>query len=248
MSTGTVGATAIAITSNNEGAQYSATGTNSIAIGMHQCRASGGDDISIGSYAGYSGTGNASISIGQQARGQATDSMALLKRSTAANTDSIAIGVDATASSVGAIAIGNAVTSDLRNGFFTRSFRTVYWGGTTSNNTATILNLDATATSRFTIAASTALAVDILLVARRTDVADKWLVARRFLGIRRDASNNTALIGTVQTLGTDQSTGSPTWTFALTADDTNEALQLQVTGETGETINWRAMATYRVVG
>ena len=126
-------------------------------------------------------------------------------------------------------------------------FSAVYWGGQTTNDTATVLNLDATATNRFTIAANTALAVDILLVARRSDTADKWLVARRFLGIRRDGSNNTSLIGSVQTLGTDQSDGSPTWTFTLTADDTNEALQLEVTGAASETVQWRATAFYRVV-
>jgi hypothetical protein len=130
--------------------------------------------------------------------------------------------------------------------FSTRPFNSVYWGGQTTNATAAILNLDATATNRMTIAANTALAVDILLVARRSDVADKWLVARRFLGIRRDGSNNTSLIGSVQTLGVDQSDGSPTWTFALTADDTNEALQLEVTGAASETIQWRATAFYRV--
>ena len=129
----------------------------------------------------------------------------------------------------------------------TRPFGSVFWGGQSTNDTPLILNLDATATNRFTIAANTALAVDILLVARRSDTADKWLVARRFLGIRRDGSNNTSLIGSVQTLGTDQSDGSPTWTFALTADDTNEALQLEVTGAASETVQWRATAFYRVV-
>jgi hypothetical protein len=122
----------------------------------------------------------------------------------------------------------------------------VYWGGQTTNATPTVLNLDATATNRFTIAANTALAVDIHLVARRSDTADKWLVARRFLGIRRDGSNNTSLIGTVQDYGHDQSAGSPSWTFALTADDTNEALQLEVTGAASETVQWRATAIYRV--
>jgi hypothetical protein len=131
--------------------------------------------------------------------------------------------------------------------FSTTTFSSIFWGGTTANATPLILNLDAAATNRFTIAASTALAVDILLVARRTGTQDKWLVARRFLGIRRDGSNNTALIGTVQTLGTDQSAGSPSWTFALTADDTNEALQLEVTGAASENVEWRATAFYRVV-
>jgi phage gp37-like protein len=142
---------------------------------------------------------------------------------------------------------GVSLTANLRSQFATPNFSTIYWGGQTTNATPLILNLDATATNRFTIAASTALAVDILLVARRATTQDKWLVARRFLGIRRDGSNNTSLIGAVQTLGTDQSGGSPSWTFALTADDTNEALQLEVTGAASETVEWRATAFYRVV-
>ena len=138
------------------------------------------------------------------------------------------------------------LTASLRCQFLVPSFSSVFWSGSTTNATPTILNLDGAATNRFTIASSTALAVDILLVARRSDTQDKWLVARRFLGIRRDGSNNTALIGSVQTLGTDQSAGSPTWTFTLSADDTNEALQLEVTGAASETIQWRATAFYRV--
>jgi hypothetical protein len=137
------------------------------------------------------------------------------------------------------------VSANLRSCFFTRPFNAIYWGGQTTSATPLILNLDATATNRFTIAASTALAVDILLVARRSDTQDKWLVARRFLGIRRDGSNNTSLIGSVEVLS-DQDSGSPTWSFALTADDTNECLQLEVTGAASETIQWRATAFYRV--
>jgi hypothetical protein len=153
-----------------------------------------------------------------------------------------------TASGINSTMIGGVLlTANLRSQFATPNFSCVYWGGETTNATPLILNLDATATNRFTIAASTALAVDIMLVARRSDTQDKWLVARRFLGIRRNGSNGTSLIGSVQTLGTDQSEGSPTWTFALTADDTNEALQLEVTGAASETVQWRATAFYRVV-
>jgi hypothetical protein len=215
---GTIGSQSIAIITVNEGATFSATGNNAIAIGMAQCRASGGNSIAIGSYAGYNGTG----------------------------ADSVSLGPLSLASAANSIAIGNSVIANLRSQVATRPFNAIYWSGQTTNATATILNLDGTATNRFTIAASTALAVDILLVARRTGTQDKWLVARRFLGIRRDGSNNTSLIGSVQTLGTDQSDGSPSWTFALTADDTNEALQLEVTGAASETVEWRATAFYRV--
>jgi len=160
--------------------------------------------------------------------------------------DALAFGRASSATGVNSIAIGTSSLANLRGMLSAYTFNSVFWGGQTTNATPTILNLDATATSRMTIAANTALAVDILLVARRSDTQDKWLVARRFLGIRRDGSNNTSLIGSVQTLGVDQSDGSPSWTFALTADDTNEALQLEVTGAASETIQWRATAFYRV--
>jgi hypothetical protein len=161
-------------------------------------------------------------------------------------TGAVIIGGNASTSATNAVALGALASGSLRSGFFTRPFNAIYWSGQTTTNAATILNLDGTATNRFTIAASTALAVDILLVARRTGTQDKWLVARRFLGIRRDGSNNTSLIGTVQEVAPDQSAGSPTWTYSFTADDTNEALQCEVTGATGETVEWRATAFYRV--
>jgi hypothetical protein len=228
-----------------------ALGTNAISIqparGLGAERlASAVNTIAIGESARASAEG--ANAIGYRPNATNFYATALGQECTASGEDSLALGgYLASATANNAVAIGRQTTANLRAMFSTRAFNSVYWGGQTTNATATILNLDATATNRMTIAANTALAVDILLVARRSDVADKWLVARRFLGIRRDGSNNTSLIGTVQTLGTDQSAGSPTWTFALTADDTNEALQLEVTGAASETVQWRATAFYRVV-
>jgi hypothetical protein len=234
-----------------------ASGTDSVVIGSdssasnyavaigYQCNASatstvigdsntlGAESVAIGSFVCQNGAAKAVIIGGQSGSNGVTS-------------DAVVVGYGSVASAAAATAIGRGVTASLRGQFATNAFSCVTWGGQTTNNTATILNLDATATNRFTIAANTALAVDITLVARRSGTQDKWLVARRFLGIRRDATN-TALIGSVGNYGLDQSAGSPTWTFALTADTTNNALQLQVTGETGETVEWRATAFYRVV-
>ena len=214
----------------SQGAARLASGLNTIAIGESaQSSAEGANCI------GFRAVSSSfyATSIGQEC--------------TASGEDSVAIGgYLATASANNAVAIGRQTTANLRSMFSTRAFNAGYWGGQTTTNAATILNLDATATNRFTIAANTALAVDILLVARRSDTADKWLVARRFLGIRRDGSNNTSLIGTVQDYGLDQSAGLPSWTFALTADSVNHALQLEVTGANSETVQWRATAFYRV--
>jgi hypothetical protein len=88
---------------------------------------------------------------------------------------------------------------------------------------------------------------DLFIIARRSDTVDKWFSGRRMVAIRRNNANGTAIIGSVQTIGADQTEGSPTWSVTITADDTNEALQVQVTGATGETIQWRVLALYRVV-
>ena len=223
------GTNSIDIQLTRTAANQVASGTTSVAIGVNS-RASSTNSIAIGNFAAASNS--PSVAIGQS--------------STASGESSVAIGENCSAGGLRAVGIGRTADANLRGMLSTIPFNAIYWSGQTTNNTATVLGLDGGAGVRFTIAASTALAVDILLVARRATTQDKWLVARRFLGIRRDGSNNTALIGAVQTLGTDQSAGTPTWTFALTADDTNEALQLQVTGETGETVEWRATAFYRV--
>jgi hypothetical protein len=239
------GANAICIQPDRSSADHVASGLQAIAIGTRNT-ASGQDCISIGRNITNNTTN--SVAIGQ---GAVTNS----------GNGAVAIGgANTTAQGAGAVALGGSncaaqaeravalvENANLRAQFSVPPFRSVFWGGQTTNATPLILNLDATATNRFTIAASTALAVDILLVARRSGTQDKWLVARRFLGIRRDGSNNTSLIGTVQEVAPDQSAGSPTWTYELTADDTNEALQLEVTGAASETVEWRATAFYRVV-
>jgi hypothetical protein len=221
-----------------------ASANNTVCIGP-RATASSLQAVAIGWQANASGA--SSIAINRDSAASGEDSVALSRNAIASSGQAVAIGRGARAQAINTVAIGRDAITSLRSEFSTRPFNAIYWGGTTTNDSATILNLDETATNRFTIAANTALAVDILLVARRSDTADKWLVARRFLGIRRDGSNNTSLIGSVQTLGTDQSDGSPTWSFALTADDTNEALQLEVTGAASETVQWRATAFYRVV-
>ena len=75
---------------------------------------------------------------------------------------------------------------------------------------------------------------------------DKWFSSQRKVAIRRNNSNGTAIIGSVETIGNVQTEGSPSWSVAITADDTNEALQVEVTGAASETVSWRVMAFYHV--
>lgn len=80
---------------------------------------------------------------------------------------------------------------------------------------------------RFTVKANTVANCDIRVVAKQqssTNCASFW----RRATICRDGSNNTSLVGSVETIGTDQN--SPGWSIAVTADDTNESLKVTFTG------------------
>ena len=55
----------------------------------------------------------------------------------------------------------------------------------------------------------------------------------------KNISGTTSLIGTVSTLGTDVEDDA-SYDVSIAADDTNDALQINVTGKTGETIRWVA--------
>jgi hypothetical protein len=59
----------------------------------------------------------------------------------------------------------------------------------------------------------------------------------RQVGIK-NVGGTTSLVGTVNTIGTDEAAGT---SIAITADDTNDALQINVTGVTSETWRWVAV-------
>lgn len=89
---------------------------------------------------------------------------------------------------------------------------------------------------------------DILVVARRTD-ADDESAAYRFQGCidRNGYAGSTALVGSVtkSVLCEDSSA----WDADVTADSTNGAINITVTGESGKTIRWVAFVrTVEVTG
>jgi hypothetical protein len=113
----------------------------------------------------------------------------------------------------------------------------------TSDATAnTVLTLDGGtpgSTNRLTIAASTAWSFLIKISAyNNTDnAAASWFLKG---GIRRNAANGTTLIGTV-TSETWTEAAMSTATVSAVADDTNEALEIRVTGIAGKPIRWVAV-------
>lgn len=109
---------------------------------------------------------------------------------------------------------------------------------TTTDATATTLFRDGSAT-RITIPAQSCWSFKIRLSAyNSTDgIGAAWTING---GIRRDNANGTALLGT-PAVTQFADTAMAATTVAVTADDTNEALQVNVTGLAGKTIRWHAV-------
>lgn len=110
---------------------------------------------------------------------------------------------------------------------------------TTTNATANqVLFLDASS-ARLTLPAETTWTFSIKLSAYNdTDNQGGWWIFRG--GIRRNAANGTALIGSLITESGTESSLS-TASASVVADDTNEALEIRVTGVASKNIRWVAV-------
>ena len=97
-----------------------------------------------------------------------------------------------------------------------------------------------------TIASDTTYAFRILLVARRTN-ADNESAAYEFVGCIDNNAGTTALVGSVTKTVIAEDTSA--WDADVTADNTNDALIITVTGENSKTIYWVATVwTVEVTG
>ena len=56
----------------------------------------------------------------------------------------------------------------------------------------------------------------------------------------KNIGGTTTIVGTPTLLSSDADAGAATWTVALTADNTLDALNITVTGEASKTIQWTA--------
>jgi len=109
----------------------------------------------------------------------------------------------------------------------------------TSNTVLTLDGGTPGSTNRLTIAASTAWSFLIKISAYNTtdNAAASWFLKG---GIRKNAANGTALIGSV-TSETWTEAAMSTATVSAVADDTNKALEIRVTGIAGKSIRWVAV-------
>ena len=193
-----------------------------------------------------------STTQGRNATGSGISSNAFGSNSTANASDTIAVGVRANTNSfTRSIAFGNYTlgrrygstrfhlgtttsTSDATNPSQNKEWAT--WNRVTTNATITEIFLRGVSSNRCVLQAKNVISFKGQAVAFRSDYTGsaRWDIEGL---IKRNNGNNTTLVGVTTTLTHSDGTGN-TLVLTIDADDTNESLRVQVTGNASETWTW----------
>jgi len=208
------GACAIAIGMNNQATQ-TASFASSVSIGSNS--------IASGAY-GSIAIGNSVYSTGQQALATGEYTQASGNYSFCSGRDATAYihGMNSHASGGFTILSGDAQTTKvlLRN--------------RTTTNSAVELFLDGSSIRR-TIPSGKILSCLINIVGTKSDGTAVAQFVRK--ACIKNVAGTTSLVNSVETIGTDSANGT---SVSITANDTNDALNIEVTGITSETWRWVA--------
>ena len=204
-----------------QGEDSTASGSHSVAIGLYS-RATNYAAVSIGVNGLASGNQSIAISYGGGA--------------TASGQSSVALGSDSLANrqQMEAYATGGFVASAGD----AQAVRWVLRNKTTDGTTAVTLFTNGSSV-RCLLTSGKILHAQVMIVGSKSDGSAVAVYARQVA--IKNVGGTTSLVGSVNTIGTDTAAGT---SVAITADDTNDALQIAVTGVASET--WRWVAT--VVG
>lgn len=123
------------------------------------------------------------------------------------------------------------------------------WSTQTTNDTPTEILLKSGGSDRFTILGSSIVSFILNAAAYNVtdDVGKSWTIRA---SIKRDASNNTSLVGStiiediIQDGLYDTTYNTSNWDITVAADDVNEAFIVTVTGEATKTIRWVIGGSY----
>jgi len=226
-----------------------ASGTRSFAGGTN-CTASSestfafGDGSSCsGAYGGIAcGNGNsttsfASATLGFSNTASGNYSIAAGARNVSSGTNgSIALGAGATAAANGQISFSSGRPSTQAGGICQLTVFTLY-GNTTTNAAVELFGgMDNAGSVRFSVPSGHIITGLIFITGARTNGTGGFASYCRQFSIK-NVGGTTSLIGTVNTVGTDEAAGT---SIAITANDTNDALKVECTGVASESWKWIA--------
>jgi len=196
----------------NVGAGNTASGDNASATGL--VNAASGNQSSVG--------GNACIASGNNAHADGFSSEAV-------GNNSYAIGFGSKARYSAQFAHANTPFVNVGDTQYTRNIQTKQT--TDENEVECILNSG----QRYVLVENFICACTVSIHGTNSDGAVAGFYKRQVL--IKNIEGTTALIGSVQTIGTDVETGS-IGGISITADNTNNSLCIKVTGKTATAINW----------
>lgn len=227
------------------GAGNRATGTVATVIGGQMNVASGQESIAGGS----ASTASAlySVALGRSVTASAQSAHARGESTAASAAYSEASGFLSTASAIGASASG--ITA-LANRYGQRAVAAGRFAATgdaqytrfvlrrkTTDATPATLFLDGTSV-RLTIPSGAILFASVLISGIKSDGSSAACYKRKVA--IKNVGGATSLVGSVETIGTDIEDNAST-DVAITADNTNDALDISVTGIAAETWRWVAV-------
>lgn len=111
-------------------------------------------------------------------------------------------------------------------------------GAQTTNDTPTELYYNTYAKEYLVVPSGIVYACRAVITGVQSGLANAARYERQFL--IQNSGGTTALVGTVQTVGTDIESDAA-WDVAITADDTNDRVAVTVTGVAATTIKWHCM-------
>ena len=234
----TSGADAFAAAIANNTASYGATGANSVAMG-YQAKASGVFTTSIG-YGTQATSGNA-MSFGRSSLATGSLSLALGYQANASAERSVAIGSNAKAEIKGKLAYAaydfGSSTIYSQTGIYTLLSDT-----TDATPEALTTNKSAASTDNQVILPNnSAYGFTGIIVARENSAStNDFAVWEIKGGAVRGATAATTELGTYNINKISESAGAANWSIALSADTTNGAVAITVTGEAAHNIRWVA--------
>jgi hypothetical protein len=233
-----------------------------VASGAYSTIAGGFRNTASGTHAFAAGdsniaSGGYSIAGGRSCTASGTESVALGQSAQATASGSVAIGISATASGAQSYSLGQTCTASAENTLATGNGAVAHFSGMRAHGGANIA-AGAAQEVAFALSGKTTTNVEVILFMRAAFRAvlrtnSVWTGILHITGAKSDGSaiaryhrqvaisrvgSATALVGGVVAIGTDIDAGT---SINITADDTNEALSVGVTGIASETWRWVAV-------
>ena len=240
------------------GASSTASGTGAIVLGGSGCTSSGAQSVVSGF--GSTGSTRCAVALGYEASVTGSDGVSLGMRNVAglnafavgrncnaSNEYDVALGGYNTASGGTSLATGGSSLAN-RGGMHAHAFGAFAIVGDaqavrfvmrrkTTDATPTTLMLEGSA-ARLTIPSGKVASLMCRICGIKSDGSAVANYVRRV--VIKNVGGTTSLVGSVETIGTDIEDNAST-DVAITADNTNDALQINVTGIAAETWRWVAV-------